>query len=347
MTDQPKFDPIPDTVAALAPAKRQRWPWILGGVLGVLAAIWSGLWYVTAQKIEARLDQQAAKALARGQNWQCGSRTLSGFPFGINVTCEQPKVTHKRPDGGQAMGALARFSAQSTVFDPKTIVYQFSGPMTIEGPEKGNVVQLGWQRAGGTYTGDETYVQISTFEMEGVEITFNSPTDSTPQPTLRLARLALAGRPMAEAPGSTLGMELKELRFAPLDEASGNNEPFGINLHLDLPGYTFNPSLSNPEHLIAWGKGGKPAHFKTLRFSKGPLDLEMSGDITLDALHRPQGEIRGKVKGLEAVSKRSGIDLGALARGMGGPDGVPFVLALSEGWLRYGPFQLVPLKPLY
>ena len=69
------------------------------------------------------------------------------------------------------------------------------------------------------------------------------------------------------------------------------------------------------------------AGFREFTKLKGQANLDLSGVMGLDGLHRLEGNLQGRAKGLEALTngltRRGGLDLGGLFGKMGGGQGLP------------------------
>jgi len=77
------FDPKPTAVVANLPYAIAT-PLILVLVLG---AVWSGVWYYAAGAAEARINAWQAQQANAGRVFSCGTQTVGGFPFRIEVRC--------------------------------------------------------------------------------------------------------------------------------------------------------------------------------------------------------------------------------------------------------------------
>ena len=67
---------------------RRRWPiWVPLAAVIVLAALWSGLWYVSASVADRALSGWIEREAAAGRVYSCGSETIGGFPFNITARC--------------------------------------------------------------------------------------------------------------------------------------------------------------------------------------------------------------------------------------------------------------------
>jgi len=78
---------------AMAPRRYQRWRIFIAPVLLLLAALaWSGFWYFAASQVDAQADAWRAREARAGRVFDCARRSVGGFPFRLEVTCEGPSV---------------------------------------------------------------------------------------------------------------------------------------------------------------------------------------------------------------------------------------------------------------
>ena len=111
--------------------RRRRWglylPYI---VLLVLAAGWSGFWFVARDRAAATLDRVLAREAERGRVWTCPNRTIAGFPFRFELTCELPTFAGNTLRG-PIEGRVTRLLALAQIYDPDLVIIRLEGPLTL------------------------------------------------------------------------------------------------------------------------------------------------------------------------------------------------------------------------
>jgi hypothetical protein len=50
---------------------------------------------------------------------------------------------------------------------------------------------------------------------------------------------------------------------------------------------------------------------------------------------------------MNGITRRMGLDFGGLLGRLGGGQGMPIALVFENGRMRFGPFNLLTLEPLY
>ena len=101
-------------------------------VLVVLAIIagWTGFWKFAADKAQQTIEGWRAREAKSGRIYDCGSQTVGGFPFRIEVTCDQASaVIHSNEPPMELKAASLLVVAQ--VYQPGLIISEFHGPLTV------------------------------------------------------------------------------------------------------------------------------------------------------------------------------------------------------------------------
>ena len=66
-----------------------RWGLYLPLILLALVVVgWSAFWFVARSLVGQGIDQAMAEARARDDVWTCAERSISGYPFRIEVRCQ-------------------------------------------------------------------------------------------------------------------------------------------------------------------------------------------------------------------------------------------------------------------
>src|SRR4030081_1786598 len=76
-----------------APRRRPLWRLFIMPVLVLVAAIaWSGFWFYAASEVEVKADAWRAQEAKAGRVYDCGKRSVAGYPFRFEVRCEDASV---------------------------------------------------------------------------------------------------------------------------------------------------------------------------------------------------------------------------------------------------------------
>jgi len=121
----------------MTPAPRRRPLWrlfIMPALLLVAAAGWSVFWFYAASEVGVRADAWAAQEARAGRVYACGKRSVAGYPFRLEVRCDDASVTLV----SQTAGAQAPFTARlgeimviAQIYQPKLLIAEFKAPATL------------------------------------------------------------------------------------------------------------------------------------------------------------------------------------------------------------------------
>ncbi len=117
----------------LAPRRR---PWLIATPLIlvlVLGALWCGFWYYAAGEAKVRIDAWQAQQAKAGRAFTCGTQTVGGFPFRIEVDCADVAVELKDAQPPISL-KVKRILVVAQVWDPKALIAEFTGPLTAADP---------------------------------------------------------------------------------------------------------------------------------------------------------------------------------------------------------------------
>jgi len=80
-------------VESPAPRRRPLWRLFIAPVLLLIAAAaWSAFWFYAASQVGVRADAWRAQEAKSGRYFNCGKRSVAGFPFRFEVACEDASV---------------------------------------------------------------------------------------------------------------------------------------------------------------------------------------------------------------------------------------------------------------
>src|SRR5262245_27742330 len=92
---------MPATVPA--PRRPARWPIFIAPLLLLVVAVaWSAFWFYAASKVDVVTDAWRAQEAKAGRVYDCGKRSVAGFPFRLEVRCDDVSVQLISQTAGQA-----------------------------------------------------------------------------------------------------------------------------------------------------------------------------------------------------------------------------------------------------
>lgn len=318
-------------------------------VLAIVVALWTGFWFFSANAAGKIADHFIEREAERGRNWVCPDRHVGGYPFRIEISCAKPQLILRGPDGLASQGSLGALSLHARILSPGHFIAVLSPPFIAKQDDAGTM-EISW--ASGRASLRAGLESISEASVEFTEPVLSAGQGNR-QDIKALAKsfeLHLRRSP-GETPGTDLVARMQDLTFAPLDHLTGNTDPIRAELQVTAPGFLPDPKKKFQDVLEAWRVTGHKARVVVLKATKGQANLDLSGVMGLDDARRLEGNLQGRAKGLDALTnsfaRRGGIDMGGLLGKLGGGQGLPVALVFENGRLRFGPFPLATLEPLY
>lgn len=350
-------------MTAPAAARRSGRFWLyLPFILIALAALaWTGFWFVVRGRVAEAVDTALAREAGLGRSWDCADRTISGFPFRVELRCSSLALTAARwGEGVRAQTGPA--VAVGQIYTPGLVIAQITGPLQASLPE-GRSLALAW-------SGFEASLTHKVGDPEQVAIVMTAPSATLKAPgladeTWRAASLETHLRRNPTRPPADqavdLAIAIKGSVLPALDTLLGIAEPGDVDIQATATQTNAFRIGFNPDALEGWRNAGGRLELTKLVSLKGAARVEATGQFLLDQTHRVSGQIQASLAG---ISQIAGIPVGGLMSGLGGilggrlsaqlPGVAPGLTALPpvvlrEGRVYLGPIRLPlqPLPPLY
>jgi hypothetical protein len=129
----------------LAPS-RSRWVVLPFFVFVVLAAIWTGFWFYASSTAQATLAQWRDQEARLGRTYSCGSQSTGGYPFRLEVRCDDASVEMRAFKPALAIAAKSLFVV-AQVYDPTLLIGEITGPMTVSETGAPETLVASWRLA--------------------------------------------------------------------------------------------------------------------------------------------------------------------------------------------------------
>jgi len=334
--------PLSAATTAKSSKNPNRWGLYLPfAALFLLCAVWSGFWYYTAGRIGDVMDEAFAREAKAGRDWSCPNRRLAGFPFRILLTCDAPRfVSHMQGRAGE--GSLSGLAMEARAIDPTRAIAILTGPLTVEA--NGGTIIANWRDARSSVSTDTKRLNDFSLDIQGLTISASLPGQAPLEAKAERVNLnfAMEGLDKAGLGQFKLAAKLEALSFAALDAMSGSADP--VNLELQAVGSKVPPGIG-PDwrlNLEAWRQAGGNLKIILFDLHKGATQLQLSGDVSLDDNHRPNGRLQASFQNLDRLIAQLGAGpMASMVRSGKLP------MLLTDGRLFIGPVPLVKLPPLY
>jgi hypothetical protein len=295
-----------------APRRRPLWRLFIMPALLVIAAIaWSAFWFYAASEVGVRADAWRAREAKSGRVYDCGKRSVAGYPFRLEVSCEDATVSLV----SQTAGARSAFTARlgeilvvAQIYQPKLLIAEFKAPATIADRGQPPSMRVNWSSARSSVAGRPDVPQR-------VSIVFDNPViDRINGPVLtplaRAGHVELHGRlaggsaqdhPIIETVLEINGGSIQEVH--PLLAA-----PFDADVQTRLTGLKDFSPKPWPERFREIQAAGGHVEIVRSRIQQGELIAVAAGTLGVNANGRIDGELQMTVAGIEKVIPALGID---------------------------------------
>jgi hypothetical protein len=192
----------------LAPRRRPLWRLFIMPALLVVAALgWSAFWFYAASQVDAKADAWRAQEAKSGRVYDCGKRSVAGFPFRLEVRCSKASVALISQTAGQAAAQtpitarLGEILVVAQVYDPKLLIAEFTSPATIVDRDRQSML-VNWSKARSSVVGLPAIPQRVSLLFDDASI--DRINASVQKPLARARHIELHGRLVdGTAPGQT------------------------------------------------------------------------------------------------------------------------------------------------
>jgi hypothetical protein len=298
----------------LTPAPRRRPLWRLftiPALLVVAAAAWSAFWFYAASEVGARADAWAAQEAKSGRVYTCARRSVAGFPFRLEVRCDDASVTLV----SQTAGAQVPFTARlgeimviAQIYQPQLLIAEFKAPATLSDNGQPPSMKVNWTLGHSSVSGLPGIPQRASIEFENPSLDrINGPVTT---PLARAGHIELHGR---LADGSTKDHPVIETALL---IRGGNVQevhpvlaaPFDADIQTKLTGLKDLSPKPWPERFRELQAAGGHVEIVRSRIQQGDLVSVAAGTLRLNDRGRIDGELQMMVAGIEKVIPLLGIE---------------------------------------
>lgn len=122
-------------------------PWLIALptiALVVLGIIWSGFWYYASSRAQDAMTAWRDREANAGRIYGCGDASFGGYPFRIEVACNDPSLEDRAT---QLAIRAHNLAAVAQVWDPTLVIGEIVGPMTVAPLGGAPTAQVDWALA--------------------------------------------------------------------------------------------------------------------------------------------------------------------------------------------------------
>ncbi len=282
--------------AELVPRRR---PWLIATPLALVVALaiaWSGFWYYAAREAQARIEDWQAQQAKAGRSFSCGSQSVGGFPFRIEVRCADAAAELKDTQPPVAL-KLKEILIIAQVWDPKLLIAEFTGPLSAADPGQPPYASATWKLAqasvrGTPATPDRASIVTDDLKLEGAA-GGNSLFDAR---HLEFhARMQFGSWP--HNPAVDVAVKLVAATAPSLGPYT--REPIDADVLAVLHGMKDLVPKALPVWLREWQAAGGRLEIQSARVAQGDALATASGTLALSQRGRLDGALQVNVAGVE------------------------------------------------
>ena len=344
---------------SLPPSRASYRIWAPLALVAFLAIAWSAFWLYAARRADNDLEAWMAREAQAGRVYACASRGVGGYPFRVEVRCNQPSVEFR--EGGSAATVRARdLVAVAQIYSPDLVLAEISGPLSVARAGDPGVLSFDWRLL-------QASVRTRAARPERVSVALEAPKldearEGIPRPLGNAKHAELHGR---LSPGSDPANPVFELA-ASMQEAV-----------VAIPGFSSAPMAGEgsavvrglndlspkpwPARLREWQRAGGRMEITRLRLTRGDTVAVATGDLGLTAEGRLEGTLNITATGIEPVAElllgpteaRAQAAIFAGLRLLGGraelegKRAVALPLRFRDGKATLGPVPVGTVPPLF
>lgn len=327
-------------------------------LLLLLSGGWIVFWYMAQTKAQVAIDGWKAREARSGRIYQCGSQTMGGFPFRIEVACGQASaaIQSAHPPLDVKAGQIL---VVSQVYDPTLLISEISAPVTIADAGQPPHLIANWTLAQSSLRGLPQSPQR-------VSVVLDNPTLDRADPSERLLsakHIELHGRMLEGSarkdPVIEIDFQSVQMTVPPAGRMA--TTPIDANIDGVIRGLKDFSPKPWPDRFREVQQAGGSIEIRNARIQQGDTLAVGKGTVKINDHGKLDGQINVVVAGLEglinefaAANKQKlgfsfSIGLGLLGGNatLEGRRAIALPLRISDGTMMLGPIKLGEIPALF
>ena len=268
-----------------APAREFRWAAAAVAAVVLVCTGWSAVWLYARWTVEQNIAAWSDWEAQAGNTYSCSERSVSGYPFRVEVRCADPMATVLAGRSRLTIKA-AELRAVGNLFQGGVVTAELTGPVAITGP--GYSVAGSWTRAETSIDGTASRVDQVAVVLEGFKL--DRMTQGGSEMVVSGGRAALEIR-FDRSPDSDHGDLDLALRFTQASGVIGRG-PVDGEVAAVLRGIGDAKPQPWSARLEAWESGDGKIVVKHARIQDHGDVAVAQGTIRLDGKGRVAGRLR-------------------------------------------------------
>jgi hypothetical protein len=281
------------------PVRRRLWRYVTLLVLvAALCAGWAWFWQYAAGKAEVAVAGWRAREAKAGRIYNCGSQSMGGFPFRIEVNCE-PASAEFRSNQPPVEVKAGSVVVVAQAYDPTLLISEFHGPLTIADIGQAPKIVANWKLGRSSVRGTPSAPERVSLVFDEPVIDFLS--GATETPLLRADRIEIHGRiaegSAAENPVVEIVLRVKQASAPAFNPATV--QPIDAEIVGVLRGLGDFSAKPWRERFRELQQRGGRIEITRARVVQGNTVATGSGSLSIDLNGQLDGQLSVTVAGLE------------------------------------------------
>ena len=144
---------MPYDHAVQPPSRRRSWLIVVpAALLLAIALVWCGVWFYAASRTQTAMTGWLDREARLGRIYTCGSHAVGGFPFRIEVRCDNAAAELRALQPPLAIAAPGVLVA-AQVWQPTLLISEFTGPLRIGDANAAPELLVNWSSCAGQRAG--------------------------------------------------------------------------------------------------------------------------------------------------------------------------------------------------
>jgi hypothetical protein len=272
-----------------------------------LAAGWTGLWKFAAGKAQETLDGWRAREAKVGRVYACGTETVAGYPFRIELTCDRASAVlqHNQPP---LELKLANILVAAQVYQPTLLVSEYISPLTAAAPGHQPTYVANWKLARSSVRGTPASPESVAIMLESAAL--DRLNGSARETMVRAKHIEIHGRMLEGSarrnPVIEVSLNLKKTSAPAVNPLA--TAPIDADIDAVLRGLKDFSPKPWPDRFREIQAADGRIEINKARVQQGDTIAVGSGVLGLNAQGKLQGQLRVTVTGLEPFLKNIGAD---------------------------------------
>jgi hypothetical protein len=279
---------------------------ILLFIVFALVAGWTGFWKFAAGKAQETIEGWRAREATAGRVYNCGSQTIGGFPFRIEVNCDAASAQFRSSQPPLEL-KTSGLVVIAQVYQPGLLISEFHGPLTVGEFGKPPEFIADWKLAQSSVRGTPSAPSRGSLVFDQPAV--DRMREGDRQSLLRAKHMEIHGR-LAE--GSVASNPVIEIALQ-VDQASAPDlhpaaaKPVDANISAMLRGLNdFSPKPWSVRFREMQASGGR-IDITQARVQQGDILAVGGGSLSLNGDGKLEGQLRVTIAGLDQFLAAMGI----------------------------------------